>query len=220
MTGRRPFTLLDSLVLLAATAWGLAMTRDFPNLLTIVQAQSVVYAERRDGDPPARMTSFKAALDPRDIASGLTHRTAVWAGTAVYWPGPCLAAWTLAVLILSFVNPGAPAREVLGRPGVVAGLAWVVGLTAAAVSTPGALIGRVPPGLALTAFWREWWFLTWFDLPRGAGFAVAVSWLTLCLCGRFAPRGEWPDRLGVILGLSWMALGSLSLALSWLFALS
>ena len=60
MTQRRRFTLLDSLVLLAATAGGFAVTRSLAGLQAIDRMESVDYLDRGNGDPLGKMTTFKA----------------------------------------------------------------------------------------------------------------------------------------------------------------
>jgi len=65
MPQRRPFTLLDSLVLLAATAGGFAMTRSLAGLQAIDRMESVDYVDRGSHDPPGRLTTFKAVYQPR-----------------------------------------------------------------------------------------------------------------------------------------------------------
>jgi hypothetical protein len=42
-------------------------------------------------------------------------------------------------------------------------------------------------------------------------FCVAGAWLTLALARRWRPEPTWPDRLGRIVGILWIAAGALSL---------
>jgi hypothetical protein len=99
---------------------------------------------------------------------------------------------------------------------MMAGLAWIIGFSAVAVSSPGVSAAWTLPGATATVFWRDWWFLTWFDVPRAAGYAVALAWITLALTGRFEADRGWQDRLGRLLGSCWIGLGFLSLLASWL----
>src|SRR4029077_6576191 len=116
---------------------------------------------------------------------------AYWVQRATFWPAPSLAAWTLAVLTLTFCPSRRPRHRILRRAGVMAGLAWIMGFSAVAVSSPGVLAAWTLPGAAATVYWRDWWFLTWFDLPRAAGYAVALAWTTLALSGRFEAGCGW-----------------------------
>lgn len=213
--GRRHFTLLDALALIAATAVGLAMTRSFDDVRGIDLMESVDYRNRGANDPPGKWTTFKALYSPTDTSRPTrAMRVAYWLERAAFWPCPCLAAWTLAVLTLACLAPGMPRHDVLRRPGTLAALAWVMSFLAVATSSPMSLVGRL--GGVVTLYWRDWWFLTWFALPRAAGSAVAVSWATLALSGRFETDGEWRDRLGTLLGLCWIVLGFLSQLCVWL----
>ena len=40
----------------------------------------------------------------------------------------------------------------------------------------------------------------------GPSWAVAGSWLTLLLAGRWHSDGSWTDRLGIGLGFAWLSL--------------
>ena len=216
-TQRRSFTLLDSLVLLAATACGFAATRGLAGLHEITRMEAVDYGDRESGDPPGKFTTFTSHYYARGSRlSTWGMRRAYWVQRAALWPCPCLAAWTLAVLTLTCCTSRVSRRRVLRRPGTMAGVAWIVGFSAAAVVSPGVLlIWRHYPG-SPPVYWRDWWFLTWFDLPRTAGFAVAVAWITLALSGRVQADCGWQDRLGRLLGSCWIGLGILSLLASWL----
>jgi hypothetical protein len=44
-----------------------------------------------------------------------------------------------------------------------------------------------------------------------ASFCVAGAWLTLALARRWRPAPTWPDRLGRLVGVLWVAAGALSL---------
>ena len=68
------------------------------------------------------------------------------------------------------------------------------------------------PPLSITLHWQDRWTLTWFTVPRTAGYAVALTWLTLFVSGRWAADRGWLDRLGRLLGTFWIAQGSLSVA--------
>jgi hypothetical protein len=218
MRRRRPFSLLDSLVLLAATACGFAVTRSLAGLQTIDRMESVDYLVRGSEDPPGKRTSFKSQYYGRGAINRPTsgQSLAYWIQRVTFWPCPCLAAWTLAVLPLTSCTSRMPRRQILRRPGMMAALAWIMGFSAAAVTSPGALAAWTSPGGALTLYWQDWWFLTWFDLPRAAGYAVALSWITLALSGRFKADSGWQDRLGMLLGSCWIGLGFLSLLGSWM----
>jgi hypothetical protein len=215
---RRPFTLLDSLVLLAAIAGGLGLTRSLAGLRSVGAYEAVDYYPRGHRDPTGKLTMSTAAYFHDDYKpSGRAQAVAYWTQRAAFWPCPCLAAWTLTCLVLTYRNSRPARRKLFRRPGFMAGLAWAVGLLAAALSNQAALATWAVPA-APALIWRDWWFLTWFWLPRTAGYAVTVTWMTLALSGRFEAGSGWPDRLGTVAGVCWVALGFLSLLTSWLIA--
>jgi len=217
MTRHRPFTLLDSLVLLAATACGLAVTRSLAGLQAIDRMESVDYQDRGSLDPSGKLTTFKSQYYTR--GNGLSTggmRMAYWAQRAAFWPCPCLAAWTLALLALTCCASRAPTGRSLRRLGTMAGVAWIMGFSVVAMTSPGVVVAWALPGSVATVYWRDWWFLTWFDLPRAAGYSVAVAWIALVLIGGTEADCGWQDRLGTILGSCWVGLGFLSLLASWL----
>jgi hypothetical protein len=47
-------------------------------------------------------------------------------------------------------------------------------------------------------------------LAHHAGWAVAVSWLTIALIGRWRPEPSWVDRAGRALGCIWILLGPIA----------
>jgi hypothetical protein len=196
------------------------MTRGFDGLLSIARMESVDYEDRGPGDPQGRFTGFRSVFAAPLIQgrrpSGWGTHAAFCIQRVTMCVSPCLASWTLALLALNLVYPGMPMREILRKPGTIAGLAWIGGFLAVGLSTPGTLIVKGSPGSAVESYWRDWWYLTWFDLPRAAGFVVAVTWTTLWLIGGFDPEGEWRDRLGRVLGMCWMVLGFSSLLSQWL----
>jgi len=205
----RPFTLLDALALVMATAIGFAATRSLADLQwTSILASVDITGGNRAG-------WVVAAFSPSNTArpQGLSYAT-YWSQRIAFWPCPCLAAWTLAVLALALRRPRPPRRRLLRRPGTLAGLAWMASFFAVALVSPPTLFrwsGLLPP-----FDWQGWWVLTWLALPKAAGFAVAISWLTLTLSGRWVADRGWPDRLGRLLGSCWIGLGVLRLLASWL----
>lgn len=207
----RPFTLFDALALVLATAVGLAVTRSLAIFEYATRLDRVVFPDRSFG--------FMRILDGYSPSvklpsEGISFAT-YWSQRVAFWPGPCLAAWTLAVLALALRPPRPPRRRLLRRPGTLAGLAWIASFFAVAVVSPPTVFlwsGRLPP-----FDWQGWWVLTWLALPKAAGLAVAVSWLTLALSGRWVADRGWPDRLGRALGSCWIGLGVLRLLSSWMW---
>jgi hypothetical protein len=214
----RRFTLLDALALVMATAAGLAATR---SLVDIKYLSDLASVEFRAG---ARSGWVVAAFSPSDAArpQGISQAT-YWSQRLAFWPCPCLAAWTLAVLALAFLPPHPPRRRLLRRPGILAGLAWIASFSAVGIAAPPTVFrwsGLLRPfrGEPIPPLhWRGWWAHTWFALPRAAGLAIAISWVSLALSGRWAAARGWPDQVGRLLGWCWIGLGVLRLLSSWLW---
>jgi hypothetical protein len=150
--------------------------------------------------PPSRWLPYAAYFIPR----------------AVFWASPCLAALTFSVLIMAFVPPRPSRYRLLRQPGIMAAAALVAALGVTAILAPQTLTGRPTPAPSSLMHWQDWWAITWFALPRTAGYAVALCWLTLFVSGRWAANRGWLDRLGRLLGSCWISLGFLSVLAPWL----
>ncbi len=191
----RRFTLIDVMILIAATAVGLALIR---------------YSHMR----------YFAWEEPANSAR-LIYHTLYTVGHFIYGIFPLLYALCAAV-VASIFRGARPWRGALSRsPGTAACFAALMALPAALVfRLVGYAVGRYPgvvwmphPGgvLVRTAYGA-------FCAPRaidslfaaaGAGAmpAVLAVWLVQLLCGLWNPVPEWPDRLGRVLGfifLGWM----------------
>jgi len=210
----RRFTLFDAMALVVAIAVGLAISRNLGNFSTVRRDVDVSF---RDGEKST--TSFKVGTS--DYMNRLTAayfrppikgEVIFWARQLYFWPGPCMAGLSLATLGLGV----AQGRRFARRPAMAMAMAVCAALAVAAVRLP-FLLGFGPSPLQL--HWREWWLELWFTVPRLAGFAVAVSWLTLALGGRWRVSGGWPDRLGVVLGAIWIGMAVMDLGATWYQAL-
>jgi hypothetical protein len=208
-TPRSPrFTLRDALVLIMATAVGFAATR---SLAKVRYVSTLVSGEMSEG---TRFGWVAAAYSPADSPrpQALSHAS-YWCQRIAFWPCPCLATSTIVALTLAFLRCDPPRKRLLRQPGILAGLAWIASFLVVAVASPPTVFqwsSPVPP-----FYWYGWWIQTWFALPKVAGFAVANSWLSLALSGRWAAVRGLPDRLGRLVGSWWIGLGVLRLLASW-----
>lgn len=166
--GRR-FTLLDVMILIAATAAGLAFVR-----FTL----------------PDTWRQFGARRGPPSRWSWLVKAT----GFGAIGTSPLVACWSLALSALRLRRPRPPWRRLRGRPGFVAGVAAGIGSAfGGAIFVPyylnhqpggeWALLASYPMGyaiagawaaLALTGRWRP--TPDWFDR---LGRALGVYWIAL-----------------------------------------
>ena len=184
-TERRRITLLDVMVLAAATAIGLSS----------VQIGGPMQVDS------AKIFTWRVVPGPGGYA---TKTWIVPYAERVVPFLPCLAAWTGAFLVTRLREPRPRWRRLTVQPGFVAAVAVLAVLAIEAPmlfwgaridgrfgwSSPDRVAGFVQNGVVL--------------LAHHAGWAVAVSWLMLAISGRCAPsRVGWTAG-----GACWAALGS------------
>lgn len=204
----RSFTLSNAMVLIVAVAAGLAITRSFGDFMTVRREVSISY---RTG-PSSNKAIGVSTSDYVDRSTAVLFRPRIkgeiiyWSRQLSFWPGPCLVALSL-VTAGSSLRP--PRRRSALLPGVVATTALLMSMAASALRHP---------TLLMQGHLREWWLEFWFTLPRLAGLAVAVSWITLASTGRWRLVGGWFDRLGVAVGACWIGMAVLDLLATWCWA--
>ena len=186
---RRRFTIADGMILIAATACGLAWTgrvwRGF-KLAT-----------------PTPTGSWLWFCDRGELALVMTL--------------PCLLFLTIAVAILRVRRPRPSWRRIARQPGMTALMAALLFLPVAL--PPIVLFADFSyqmrnPG---KSFWVE--DETWADLPialfvflmfaiPAPGIAVIVAWTMLAVQGRWRNEPSWIDRAGRVLGVTWILTGT------------
>lgn len=189
---RRRITLSDVMLLVAATALGMALAQfGWP---------------RSVSDPLGLWLRWPA------IPSGYPSRNWVVPAAERLAPIlPCLAAWTGAFLATRLSAPRPRRRRLVVQPGFVGAVAAlsVLAIESSLLVGSSWIDGRFGrfgwPG-ALAEFAANATVL----LAHHAGWAVAVSWLTLVLVGRWRPEPSWVDRWGRLLGFAWIAVGPLA----------
>lgn len=201
----RRFTLLDAMVLLAATAVGLTMAIKYgePDL-----GKNVLFRyEVGDDDRP---------FFPLRPWGGWTVTMAFYyspRGTQIL--PPFLVAWSVATLALRMVRPRPGLRDLLVQPGVVA---CVVGIAATGVGIATMIQENVrvivvfesdegePPfdGVRTSPF---------YILDRAfpiaapyAAFGMIVAWGILGVSRRLKPEPTWIDRFGRAIGVLWVVV--------------
>ena len=192
---RRRVTLFDVMALIAATAVGLALSQlGWP---------------RQAANPAGAWVLTWPILPSKP--SGYPSKTWMLPVAERVAPIlPCLAAWTGAFLATRLHAPRPRGRRLVLQPGFVAavavlsvlviesslliGTAWIDGRFG--WSSPTRVAEFASNGVVL--------------LAHHAGWAVAVSWLTLALTGRWRPEPTWVDRWGRVLGCTWIVIGPLA----------
>jgi hypothetical protein len=181
---RRNFRLDDGLILVAATAVGLAASRAIiPEELTL----QGVWAGANN--PP------QGIWTPMFIAQS----TAELASIAVI---PSLAVWTPTCLLMGLRGPRPPWRRLSRQPGM---MACLIATLAMVLSVSVSLSRWITTG-------QEFNMSSWIGWQIGVGsiltgLAVFWCWMTMMLSGRCRPEPSWLDRLCRLVGSAWLVLG-------------
>jgi hypothetical protein len=173
---RRRFTLLDGMILVAATAVGYAAFQSLSHLIgigDILEALREMVASGAIGELIALLTLI--AL-------------------------PVMVSWTLVLIPLRLIGTRPRWRRLARQPGLVACLAVATALGFLAMIAGVALLEIGRDNLA--GFEDVAIFLP----PPFLGLAVLASWVTLVAGRRWRPEPSWVDRLGRALGLLWILL--------------
>jgi hypothetical protein len=187
---RRPFSLLDAMVLVAATAVGLGAARGMHDILR----------DATDMDTPR-------LADP--VGRSLLE-AARWSALGY----PLIVAWTLALVLLLFLSRRfRPSfKSLLERPGPTACAAAAMALAIQTINVITLAVvlmannGTVFPS-AVTARFLVLAVTPYLGVNLGMPrLAVTVAWTGLALSGRWQPEPNWLDRAGRLIGLAWVVL--------------
>jgi len=219
---RRPLSVLDLLILVAATAVGLAVTRTLP---AFVGSDEGFHVYDSLEQTPSGGSSSGSVLRTRGsllLTTGrpLTARPSYWLGHLPYWSGPCLVTSSLAAMGLALRRPRASRHRVILGAGSMPVLAMGVALL---VQANRCLQGRTVNGQALGVLrnWRMYlWRHLWVTSPRLVAFGLVASWLTLWVAGRWPRRPDGPEKVGQAVGWCWIAMALSGEVGIWLFALN
>ena len=184
---RQSFRLVDAMILIAATAVGLAFVR----------YSQMRYFVWEKPEAPDRVIFYTLAAIGRPVY-----------GTLPILYGLCAA------IVATVLRGARPCREEFTlRPGLAACAAALVALITAAVvrllsyaaGNPGVLWSKQPLDVLLATADTYLWSPPAIDallMDAGVGSisAVLAVWCLQRLCGLWHPVPEWPDRLGRALG--------------------
>jgi hypothetical protein len=177
-TNRRRFTLLDGMILVAATACGCAVDA-WINSLGHVQDTDV-------------MQVFASWLQERRYGE-LTL-------VVLIMVMPVLAAWTLVLVPLRLIAPRPSRRILASQPGWMACCAFAVALAFAATMIGGflAIKGIIDASMLVELIPM---------LPLSIAPAILTAWMSLVLGRRWRPEPSWLDRSGRALAVFWVLMG-------------
>jgi hypothetical protein len=178
----RKFRVIDGLILVAATAVGLAASRaSTPDELTFERIWESA-TKPRDGWSLLFLAQFSSDLISIAVV-------------------PTLATWTLAYLLLRLMRPRPPWRKLSGQPGW---MACLIATAAIALTAVVSVIARVTSSETYNHLsWLSWQVMIG---SIQTGMAVFWCWATMLLSGRRRPESNWIDRLSRLLGLIWLAV--------------
>jgi hypothetical protein len=177
---RRRFGLSDSLILIAATAFGLAPLSVTASQLTL----------------PRFALPTRAAAD----AWGPINSLIPYALWATIHATPLLTSWSLATLALTLRSPRPSLRRLARRPGFAVGLAVLV---ASAVTG----LNMLAQGLNGRFGMVDILYFAQSDaMVVEVGWMTVGAWLWAAIGGRWRPSVAWADRLGCTLGVAWLVL--------------
>jgi hypothetical protein len=205
LTIKRPFTLLDSMVLIMAAAIGLALAR-YP-LGRFLERSSPTVATS-PGAP-----SRPVASSPSSPLAGIHRAVSVVTegSTLVY---PLVLTFTFAALVLRFKHPRPRLRRLFRQPGVVGCFAAILSFVIAFLILTPDTLRFVSPSI-----FNRWMFNISLVTSRMTGLAVASAWLAQALCGQWRPERTWVDRFGQVAAGSWIFAIVLEVASVWKFLL-
>jgi hypothetical protein len=185
-TPSRRFSLMDAMVLVAATAAGLAGLRCAAGDLAELGAEC--------------WESVAVVTAPPDDWS-------FW-GWAMYSSFGLLAlfvpfcwAWTLAVAGLSLRQPRPRRRRLASQPGAIACYSAAFALIPALA---GVLCLIFMSGSESASDWDTVFSRSFILVPALTGFAVIGSWAPLVIGKRWRAGSTWIDRAGRVLGFYWI----------------
>jgi hypothetical protein len=217
-------SILDLIVLTAATALGIALVRGLPDYVAI-ENQVMVCTDLTATGFFTRGTSgmgWTTSWGQYFTTAGrsLRERPSYWLSHVPCWASPCLLSWTLAAMALGLREPRPSLRRRCLRPGMAAGLAMVLAVAIQAIeslrflSTRGAWFGQSKE------FWSMYEVYVLTSFVRLAGFSVAAWWLCLAVSRRWSAEVNSGGMLARVFGWCWIAMAVSSETGAWCFALS
>jgi hypothetical protein len=181
----RRLTLLDAMILIAATAIGAQSIHVIWSLLNV--------------------SHLASPLDNRPFLGVLVR-----APHAISAAVPLIAAWTVALPALWICQPCPPFHRLVLQPGMAACTAATLALAISALYRIAEVAAHaVSLGQPLSFGDRGIWASISLDLiqrPSGVGIAVAAVWSWMILGRRWRPQPTWIDRLGRALGVYWLMM--------------
>ena len=189
-TPPRRFTLVDAMVLIAATAVAFAWPREIQGgrIFDLIN----LFARAPGGRPGAD-----------EFLTQIARLMVV--------PTPLALSWGLALIALRLSQPRPDSRRLSCQPGMIACCAAssvyameLVGLSIACLLSSRRQGPRFPVTVASMIGHVD--FLIEISTVGAPGFAILTCWATLAIGRRWRTEPDWIDRTGRLLGAWWIAL--------------
>lgn len=183
-TSPRRFTLSDAMVLIAATALGLAWTAPaWPELNRATRGLAWSWAWFRD-------------IGILVLASAL----------------PCLLTWTAALTLLRIRRPRPSWRRASRQPGMTASLAVMLATLTFFPFVLALIVAQYRRANVGISIWRD--IMTGMIEVLAVttpvvGFVVLIAWTMLAIQRQWRCEASWIDRAGRILGALWITCGTI-----------
>jgi hypothetical protein len=183
----RRFTLLDAMIMIAATAIGMVGSISIWN--------SAFYEKN-----PYLEFSVSFLRDHRAVMSYVGHYS--------YVLSACAIMWTMALSLLSLKRPRPPIWRLARQPGVIG--CWAASM--AFLFTGCIKFMNFYFHNIILYDWADYLL----DLSFSeVSCAVLVSWVIAAVSKRWRPEPNWIDRIGRVLGLIWIVARPLALCYWW-----
>jgi hypothetical protein len=193
-SARRRFTLLDAMILVAATALGFAI------------AQWIGHATDGEVSWGALRESFRECLDQYTGKDrlGVTQEAAFLGLLTAWLIMPLGAMWTLALIPIRLLGPRPGLRRLARQPGMMATFAAGATIVFLGLCVMVAVLLAEPTVIDLLSVSTSG---ACFCAPMFVGWSVLISWTSLLLGRRWSAEATWVDRLGRAAGLCWIVTG-------------
>jgi hypothetical protein len=191
-TKPRRFTVLDMMVLVAATGVGIAL------ILVYVRTSF----DLKDNGGIANNYSFFRLAEDRSF-----FRFMKTSWTWVHLPILLILTWVPALVFLRFLQPRPHFKRLFRQPGMVACFATLLVMACLGVDMVVDIAnGKIEQFVGANDCILASFFGHLDELREVTPYAVATAWALLAMVGRWRGEPSWIDRAGRLIGGFWVAL--------------
>lgn len=123
---------------------------------------------------------------------------------------PCVAALTLAWMVIRWRRPRPDRRRLMRQPGLFACCGFMLSASMGlSLAMAVAVLVSTPSNTMLGISAEE---ILWTFVPIMAGYGVLASWCLLLISGRWRRESGWIDTTGILLGLYWVVISLMGTA--------